>query len=84
MVNHWTSTKGAKGRTVVVLVDQASERPSNELTLQTLKVHSEFLSYNRLTVLYGSLRCSQGLVDGRVGTCFDGVRGQVGRSKGET
>ena len=34
LVNQWTSTKVAKGTTVVVLVDLASERPSNELTLQ--------------------------------------------------
>ena len=43
LVNQWTSTKVAKGTTVVVLVDLASERPSNELTLQALKVHLEQL-----------------------------------------
>ena len=41
LVNQWTSTKGTKGTTVVVLVDLASERPPNELTLQASKVHSE-------------------------------------------
>jgi hypothetical protein len=39
--NHWTSTKGAKGSVVVVLVDLAFVSPSNELTLQASKVCSE-------------------------------------------
>jgi len=41
LVNQWTSTKVAKGTTVVVLVDLASESPSNELTSQVSKVYSE-------------------------------------------
>ena len=38
LVNQWTSTKVAKGTTVVVLVDLASESPSNELTLKASNV----------------------------------------------
>ena len=55
--------RGLKGRLLLFLLRLASERPSNELTLQASKVRSESTgSYKRLTLLYDSLRGAQSLV----------------------
>ena len=52
--------RGLKGRLLLFLFDLASERPSNELTLQASKVHSESQGRTAANVccmaLYGALR----------------------------
>ena len=65
---------GLKGRLFLFLFDLSSERLSDQLTLQLLKVCPETGSDECLTLLYDFLRGAQGLVGWCMDPCLVRVR----------